>query len=124
MPALEPVRFEDLSGEYPATIENSSAGAASSERGATVAAEQDVAIAESMIAADTVTVADAAPAAGAGVAGSAGVAGAGRGANGAVRVHGHVLWVREHLQHLSERAHTIGGPATRLAELRTRPWWR
>ena len=124
LPALEPVRFEDLSGEYPATIENSSAGAASSERGATVAAEQDVAIAESMIAADTVTVADAAPAAGAGVAGSAGVAGAGRGANGAVRVHGHVLWVREHLQHLSERAHTIGGPATRLAELRTRPWWR
>jgi hypothetical protein len=32
--------------------------------------------------------------------------------------------VREHLQHLSERAHIISGPATKVAELRQRPWWR
>jgi uncharacterized membrane protein YccC len=110
-PALEPVRFEDLGWVYPAVGAGPAAKeAAGSMRGATVAAEQDVAIAEKMIAADTVTVADATP---------AGAAGA-----GVVRVRGHLLWVREHLQHLSERAHIISGPATRVAELRQRPWWR
>jgi uncharacterized membrane protein YccC len=109
-PALEPVRFESLGDEYPVNVN----AEAASMRGATVAAEQDVAIAEKMIAADTVKVADAAPADVAGVAG----------VGGTVRVRGHLLWVREHLQHLSERAHIIGGPATRVAELRQRPWWR
>jgi len=59
-----------------------------------------------MVGADTVTVADAAPA-----------APAGRITAGETLVHGH-------LQHLSARAHTISGPATHLAELRQRPWWR
>ena len=110
-------------------------------RGATVAAEQDVAIAEKMIAADTVKVADAEVAGAVGVIGVtevAGVIGAEEpaevpgisgvaevsGVDGTARVRGHLLWVREHLQHLSERAHIISGPATRVAELRQRPWWR
>jgi Fusaric acid resistance protein-like len=110
---LEPVRFGDPGEEYPGNFKSADDEAVTAGRGVTVAAEQDVALAESMVAADTVTVADATPATPTGLA-TAGVA----------RVHGHLLWVHEHLQHLSARAHTISGPATRLAELRQRPWWR
>jgi hypothetical protein len=127
---LEPVRFEDAGGEYPVAEETGG-----SARGATVAAEQDVAIAEQMIAADTVEVADAGADGAAGAGGAAGVGGTAgaegvseragtHGAPGVVRARGHLVWVREHLQHLSERARVISGPATRLAELRQRPWWR
>ena len=38
--------------------------------------------------------------------------------------HPHILWVREHLHHLSSNAQTISGPAARLAPLRHMPWWR
>jgi uncharacterized membrane protein YccC len=37
--------------------------------------------------------------------------------------HPHLLWVQDHLHHLSESAQTISGPALRLAEARRRPWW-
>ncbi|HEY2241727.1 MAG TPA: FUSC family protein [Streptosporangiaceae bacterium] len=112
-PALEPVRFESLGDEYPVNAD----AEAASVRGATVAAEQDVAMAEKMIAADTVKVADARAAGAGGAAGADGI-------GSVVRVRGHLLWVREHLQHLSERAPIISGPATKVAELRQRPWWR
>jgi hypothetical protein len=53
------------------------------------------------------------------------------GADGAdaVRVIGarqqpHLLWVHEHLEHLSEHAQAITGPATHVAEQRRQPWWR
>jgi uncharacterized membrane protein YccC len=38
--------------------------------------------------------------------------------------HPHLLWVQEHLHHLSVSAQTVSGPALRLAEVRQRPWWR
>jgi uncharacterized membrane protein YccC len=38
--------------------------------------------------------------------------------------HPHLLWVQEHLHHLSASAQTVSEPAFRLAELRQRPWWR
>jgi uncharacterized membrane protein YccC len=38
--------------------------------------------------------------------------------------HPHLLWVREHLHHLASHADTVTGPATRVAELRSVPWWR
>ncbi len=38
--------------------------------------------------------------------------------------HPHLLWVQEHLHHLSASAQTVSGPALRLAEVRQRPWWR
>jgi uncharacterized membrane protein YccC len=38
--------------------------------------------------------------------------------------HPHMLWIREHLHHLSSNAQTISGPAARLAPLRHMPWWR
>jgi Fusaric acid resistance protein-like len=38
--------------------------------------------------------------------------------------HPHLLWVQEHLHHLSESAQTVSAPAMRLAEVRQRPWWR
>lgn len=38
--------------------------------------------------------------------------------------HPHLLWIAEHLHHLSQSAQTVGGPARRLAEVRRRPWWR
>ncbi|HWG15897.1 MAG TPA: hypothetical protein VG268_21745 [Streptosporangiaceae bacterium] len=110
---LEPVRFADPGQEYPANVESAENEGLTAARGATVVAEQDVALAESMVAADTVTVADAVPA-----------APAGRITAGVTRVQGHLLWVHEHLQHLSARARTISGSATHLAELRQRPWWR
>ena len=39
-------------------------------------------------------------------------------------VHPHLLWVQEHLHHLSQSAQTISAPAQRVAEARRRPWWR
>jgi uncharacterized membrane protein YccC len=38
--------------------------------------------------------------------------------------HPHLLWVQEHLHHLSQSAQTVSGPALRMAEVRRRPWWR
>jgi uncharacterized membrane protein YccC len=38
--------------------------------------------------------------------------------------HPHLLWVQEHLHHLSYSAQTVSEPAHRLAEIRRRPWWR
>lgn len=38
--------------------------------------------------------------------------------------HPHLLWVQEHLHHLSISAQTVSDPALRLAEIRQRPWWR
>jgi hypothetical protein len=38
--------------------------------------------------------------------------------------HPHLLWVQEHLHHLSANAQTVSEPALRLAEVRQRPWWR
>jgi hypothetical protein len=38
--------------------------------------------------------------------------------------HPHLLWVQDHLHHLSESAQTVSGPALRVAEARRRPWWR
>ncbi|MBV9207738.1 MAG: FUSC family protein [Actinobacteria bacterium] len=62
--------------------------------------------------------------------GGAGPPGRPGGAGGAdpVRVitaphHPHLLWVQEHLQHLSSHAHAITGPAARVAEQRRLPWW-
>jgi uncharacterized membrane protein YccC len=36
----------------------------------------------------------------------------------------HLLWVHEHLQHLSSHAAAITEPATHVAEQRRQPWWR
>jgi hypothetical protein len=52
---------------------------------------------------------------------------AGHGAPGpsaARRPHPHLLWVQEHLHHLSRSAQPISGPALHVAEARRRPWWR
>jgi hypothetical protein len=38
--------------------------------------------------------------------------------------HPHLLWVEEHLQHLSSHAQAITGPASHVAEQRRLPWWR
>jgi Fusaric acid resistance protein-like len=38
--------------------------------------------------------------------------------------HPHLLWVQEHLHHLSASAQTVREPALRVAEIRRRPWWR
>jgi hypothetical protein len=38
--------------------------------------------------------------------------------------HPHLLWVQEHLHHLSKDAQTVSEPAQRMAEIRRRPWWR
>ena len=38
--------------------------------------------------------------------------------------HPHLLWVQEHLHHLSVSAQTVSEPALRIAEIRRRPWWR
>jgi len=40
------------------------------------------------------------------------------------RHHPHLLWVHEHLQHLSAHAQALTGPAVRVAEQRRLPWWR
>jgi hypothetical protein len=41
-----------------------------------------------------------------------------------VALHPHLLWVQDHLHHLSESARLVSGPAVRIAEVRRRPWWR
>jgi uncharacterized membrane protein YccC len=38
--------------------------------------------------------------------------------------HPHLLWVAEHLQHLSDHAQAIGDPAAHVAEQRRVAWWR
>ncbi len=38
--------------------------------------------------------------------------------------HPHLLWVHEHLQHLSSHAQAIVDPASHVAEQRRLPWWR
>jgi uncharacterized membrane protein YccC len=38
--------------------------------------------------------------------------------------HPHLLWVQEHLRHLSISAQTVSEPALHMAEIRQRPWWR
>jgi hypothetical protein len=38
--------------------------------------------------------------------------------------HPHLLWVHEHLQHLSSHAQVISDPASHVAEQRRLPWWR
>jgi uncharacterized membrane protein YccC len=38
--------------------------------------------------------------------------------------HPHLLWVHEHLQHLSSHAQAIADPAAHVAEQRRVPWWR
>jgi uncharacterized membrane protein YccC len=45
-------------------------------------------------------------------------------ASGHRRPHPHLLWIQEHLHHLSQSAQTVSSPAQRLAEVRRRPWWR
>jgi hypothetical protein len=102
-PVATPANFPPLT---PVELVNDPTGS-----GATMAAEQDVAIAENLIAADAETLV--APGAGA-------VAQTVRPARRSPRL----LWVHEHLHHLSERAHTISGPAMRVAQLRQTPWWR
>ncbi len=38
--------------------------------------------------------------------------------------HPHLLWVQEHLHHLSKDAQSVSEPAQHMAEVRARPWWR
>jgi hypothetical protein len=38
--------------------------------------------------------------------------------------HPHLLWVQDHLHHLSTSAQTVAEPALHVAEIRQRPWWR
>ena len=38
--------------------------------------------------------------------------------------HPHLLWVHEHLQHLSSHIRAIAEPASHVAEQRRLPWWR
>jgi uncharacterized membrane protein YccC len=38
--------------------------------------------------------------------------------------HPHLLWVHEHLQHLSSHVRAISAPASHVAEQRRLPWWR
>jgi len=38
--------------------------------------------------------------------------------------HPHLLWVQEHLHHLSASARTVSEPALHMARIRQRPWWR
>jgi hypothetical protein len=38
--------------------------------------------------------------------------------------HPHLLWVKEHLHHLSKDAQSVSEPAQHMAEVRRRPWWR
>jgi hypothetical protein len=57
--------------------------------------------------------------------GSAADAGASDGAPpGPQLPHPHLLWVQEHLHHLSKDAQSVSEPAQHMAEIRRRPWWR
>jgi uncharacterized membrane protein YccC len=115
-----PARFPALTATEPADpavpgdghTGQSRAAVAPAPSGATVAAEEDVAIAENLAVADAQSLV--APEA---------VAVAQTARRTAGRVP-RLLWVHEHLHHLSERARTISGPAVRVAELRQTPWWR
>jgi hypothetical protein len=40
------------------------------------------------------------------------------------RPHPHLLWVQEHLHHLSQSAQMISEPALHVAQARRSPWWR
>jgi hypothetical protein len=40
------------------------------------------------------------------------------------RLHPHLLWVQEHLHHLSYSAQMITEPALHVAQARRQPWWR
>src|SRR5260370_2793437 len=40
------------------------------------------------------------------------------------RHHPHLLWLHEHLPHLTSHAQAITEPATHVAEQRRVPWWR
>jgi uncharacterized membrane protein YccC len=40
------------------------------------------------------------------------------------RPHPHLLWVQEHLHHLSQSAQMISEPTLHVAQARRRPWWR
>lgn len=42
----------------------------------------------------------------------------------APRLHPHLLWVQENLHDLGRSAHSVSGPALRVAEARRGPWWR
>jgi uncharacterized membrane protein YccC len=66
---------------------------------------------------------------GSGPANGAGGTADGAGGDDLVRVitaphHPHLLWVHEHLQHLSSHAGMITEPASHVAEQRRLPWWR
>jgi uncharacterized membrane protein YccC len=114
--AATPARFPALT---PVELADPVAGNGQADRadpdqvvpGATVAAEQDVAIAESMAAASAESLIAPEVAAVADV-------------DRPARSRPRLLWVHEHLHHLTERTHTISGPAIRVAELRQTPWWR
>jgi len=43
---------------------------------------------------------------------------------GGPHYHPEALWVRDHLSHLGSHSAELVGPASRLATLRRRPWWR
>jgi uncharacterized membrane protein YccC len=49
---------------------------------------------------------------------------AGAGSATPAHYHPHILWVREHLQHLGAHAQAISAPAARLARQRRAHWWR
>jgi hypothetical protein len=36
----------------------------------------------------------------------------------------HAVWLCEHLNHLTDHLAELIAPATRVAEIRRRPWWR
>jgi hypothetical protein len=38
--------------------------------------------------------------------------------------HPHLLWVQEHLHHLSVSTRMVPEPALRVAKVRQHPWWR
>jgi hypothetical protein len=99
------------------------------EIGAALEAAEPDGVAGTDGAADGVTGADGT----AGAVGTDRVNGAGRDGGGdgteLVRIitdrhHPHLLWVYEHLQHLSSHASAITEPATHVAEQRRQPWWR
>jgi hypothetical protein len=95
------------------------------------------AVPRALVAASTAASGDTAPAAGSGGPGTARAATAAdraapAGATTAVDasvpapppLHPHLLWVQEHLHHLSQSAQMVSAPAQRVAEARRRPWWR
>lgn len=44
--------------------------------------------------------------------------------NRALAVSPHLVWLCEHLTHLSEHLGELVAPAVKIAEIRRRPWWR